>query len=397
MNISDLSRNAYLLCGSLSKKGYMRWFHSFSATQPETGERRVFFIEYLIMNPSLGGDKPILGQLPRNRKKGMRPSYLMMKAGAFGGDGGSVAVQLHQFYPLTELKVALNPFVLQFGENFYSEQYIFGCVDVPHEEARRKSHMTDEGCMAWNLKVRKSIACHSGRLADSFHSAANALETFWHAEGIKAQYQGTVTLDGVTYEVTPQDSYGYADKHWGSSFNAPWLQFGSCRLTSERTGRELKHSALAADGCCPRFLWFRLKRKLLLQLTYEGEDFEFNFSPFSRQCKWNVKRTNKRLIWQIVAQNKDAVIKVTLSSFLGEMMQLHYEDPTGKRPPEVLAGGNGCGKILLYRRMGDGAVDPENAGFEKVAQNSGSQSGKELIDTLYVDNVFCIYSNGDGD
>ncbi len=380
MNISDLSRNAYLLCGSLSKKGYMRWFHSFSAIQPQTGEHRVFFIEYLIMNPSLGSSKPILGQLPKNRKKGIRPSYLMMKAGAFAGNDGSKAIQLHKFYPMTRLKVALNPFVLQFGENFYSEQYIFGCVNVSPKEAQRKSHMTDEGCMEWNLKVRKSIACHTGRLADAFHSAANAQDSFWHGEGIKAQYQGTITLDGVTYEVTPADSYGYADKHWGSCFQAPWMQLSSCRLTSERTGRELKHSAFAADGCCSRFLWFRLKQKLLLQLTYEGEDFEFNFSPFSRQCKWNVKRTGKRLIWQIVGRNADAEIKVTLCSCLTELTKLNYEDPSGHRPSEILAGGNGYGKILLYRRATAGAED----------------GGKELIDTLYLENVLSIYSNGDG-
>lgn len=370
MNISDLSRNAYLLCGSLSKKGYMRWFHSFSGIQPETGERRVFFIEYMIMNPSLGGSKPILGQLPYNRRHGIRPSYLLIKAGAFAGDGGSAALQLHNFYPLTELKIALNPFVMQFGENFYSEQLIRGCVDVSHEEARRKSQMSDEGQMEWDLKVHKAIACHTGRLADAFHSAVNALDCFWHAEGIKTQYSGTVTLDGVTYEITPQDSYGYADKHWGQRFSAPWLQFASCRLTSERTGRELKHSAFAADGCCPRFLWRRLQRKLLLQLTYEGEDFEFNFSPFHQNCKWIIKKTNKRLIWQIVAQNKDAVIKVSLSSLKEDLLSLNYEDPVGRRPKELPGCGNGIGKILLYRRTSE---------------------GKELIDTLNLENVLCIH------
>ncbi len=382
MNISDLSRNAYLLCGSLSKKGYMRWFHSFSAMQPETGERRVFYIEYLIMNPSLGGSKPILGQSPRNRKKGRRPSYLLMKAGAFAGDGGSEAIQLHKYYPLTDLKVALNPFVLQFGNNFYSEQYIFGCVDVTQKEASQRSRMTDEGCLEWNLKVHKSISCHTGRMASPSYSAAGALESFWHGEGIKTQYHGTVTLNGISYEVTPQDSYGYADKHWGSSFPSPWLQLASSRITSERTGRELKHSALAVDGCCPRFLWFHLKRKLLLQLTYEGEDFEFNFSPLGKYCKWHVRQTDNRLIWQIVAHNRDAVIKITLYSLLEEMTELHCEDPTGQLNSQLFAGGSGCGRVLLYRKT------KENS--------SGVEDNKIWIDTLTLENVLYIYGNRDG-
>ena len=369
MNTSDLSRNACLLSGSQSKRGYMRWFHSFCGTQPETGERRTFFIEYMIMNPSLSSNKPILGQLPYNKKRGIRPSYLLLKAGAFAGDGGSASVQLHKFYPLTELKVALNPLIIQYGDNFYSEQHISGCVDVSHEESRRKSHMTDEGQMEWDLEVHKSIACHTGSMADTFHNAVNALDSFWHGEGIKTQYRGTVILNGISYQVTPQDSYGYADKHWGRGFHCPWLQLASCHLSSERTGRELKHSALAIDGCCPGFLRFRLKRKLLLQLTYEGEDFNFNFSPFSKECKWNMKVTNKRLVWQIVARNKDAVVKVTVNSLKENMLGLHYENPDGKRTDGLYGSGSGFGKVLLYRRTAEGG---------------------ELIDTLTVKDALTI-------
>ena len=374
MNTSDLSRNACLLSGSQAKRGCMRWFHSFRGIQPQTGEQRVFFIEYMIMNPSLGGDKPILGQLPYNKKRGIRPSYLLLKAGAFAGGGGSEGVELHQFYPLTELKVALNPLIIQYGDQFYSEQHISGCVDVPYKDSHRKSHMTDEGQMEWDLEVHKSITCHTGHMADRFHSAFNALDSFWHGEGIKTQYRGTVILNGISYQITPQDSYGYADKHWGKGFNRPWLQLASCHFISERTGRELKHSALAIDGCCPRFLWFRLKRRLLLQLTYEGEDFVFNFSPFSKECKWNVKITNRRLVWQIIAQNKDAVIKVTVNSLKEQMMPLNYEDPDAKKPEGLYGGGSGCGKVLLYRRTAE---------------------GKELIDTLTAEDVLTLYEAGE--
>ena len=352
MNKSDLSRNAYLLCGSLSKRGYMRWFHSFSGLQPATGERRVFFIEYLIMNPSLGQNKPVLGQLPYNRRHSIKPSYLMMKVGAFSGDAGSPAVELNAYYPLTELKVAFRPLIMQFGGNFYSEQRIYGCVEVPHDNARRKSHMTNEGYMVWDLEVYKSIACHTGGLANPFLSALSALDTFWHAEGIKAQYRGSVTLNGIPYEITSDDSYGYADKHWGSCFNRPWLQLSSCDLISERTGRKLKNSALAVDGFCPRFLFIPLKRKLLFQLTYEKEDYEFNFSPFRRECKWKLTESNKRFIWQIIAQNKDAVVKLSLCSLRQEMLALHYESPDGVLPDKLLGNGSGIGKILLYRRTG---------------------------------------------
>lgn len=374
MNKSDLSRNAYLLNGSLAKKGYMRWWHSFTGTSSETGDRRVFFIEYLIMNPALGHEEPVLGQLPANRKRKIKPSYVMIKAGAFAGDSGTKAVQLNAFYPMNELKIALNPLVIQTGENFYSENHIYGFINVPHDKARRRSHMCDEGCMEWDLEVHKAISCHTGRIAGPFFCAVKALETFWHGEGIKSLYQGSVTLNGVTYEAVPETSYGYADKHWGRAFNNPWLQLGCCCLTSQRTGKELKHSAIAVDGCRPRFLFLRLKRRLILQLTYEGEDFEINFSrwgTFSR-CKWNRRQTRKRNIWQIASWNKDTIIKITAGCLCEEMMTINYEAPNGTLPKTPLLGtGSADGKILLYRRV---------------------PGGKELIDTLIMKNVFCEFN-----
>lgn len=369
MNKSDLSRNAYLLSGSLSRKGYMRWWHSFSGTCPKTGERKVFFIEFMIMNPALGQDQPVLGQLPSNKKRRIKPSYVMIKAGAFAGSDASPAVQLHSFYPVNSLKIALNPLVIQAGDNFYSENHIYGLVNVPHEEARRRSHMCDEGCMEWDLEVNKSISCHTGRLAGPFFCAVQALETFWHGEGIKTQYRGSVALNGKMYEVEPLESYGYADKHWGRAFNNPWLQLACCRLSSERTGKELKSSALAVDGCCPRFLMFHLRRKLILQLTYEGEDFEINFSHWRPgRCKWTSRQTSKRNILQIAAWHKDYIIKVTAACPVGETLKMNYEAPNGSLPQSsLLATGSASGKVLVYRRT------PE---------------GKELVDTLLMENAF---------
>lgn len=374
MNLSDLSRNAYLLCGSLSKKGYMRWFHSFSGIQPQTGERRVFFIEYMIMNPSLGRERPILGQLPFNRKHGVRPSYVMVKAGSFGGDGGSPAKQLHGFYPITALKIALMPLVIQVGENFYSEQRIYGFVNVTHDQSRRKSYMCDEGSMEWDVELNKSISCHTGRIAGPLYCALNALNTFWHAEGIKTQYRGHVTLDGVTYDVTEEDSFGYADKHWGSRFNDPWFQLASCRITSELTGRTLKHSALAIDGCCPRFFCFPLKKKLLMQLTYEGEDFNFLLTQSRHKSRWKVKVSKKRVQWQVIARNRHSILKLAVSSLQEDMLEMNYEDPRGHKTEfPLLEGGMGNGKLFLYRK---------------------AKGRFELIDTLTLENVFCAYGTG---
>lgn len=373
MNKFDSARNAYMLRGPLAKKGYMRWWHSFTGMQPDTGETRTFFVEYFVINPALGGGQPILGQHPYYKKRGMKPSYVMVKAGVFPDAFGNPGRELHVFYPTDSLRVAQNPLHMEIEDCLFSENHIAGFVEVSQQEARHRCLMTDSGYMEWDLEVYKTIACHTGAVAGPFFSALNALESFWHGEGIRTLFRGTVTLDGVSYEVAPESCYGYADKHWGRNFNKPWLQLASCHLTSGRTGKELKHSALAIDGCCPKFLWFPLRRRLMIQLTYTGEDFEFHFAKpgtFCR-CKWKVKETNKRFIWHIMAQNKTAIIKISGSCTKTEMMSLNYEAPDGSRSKLPLhAGGMGVGTIELYRRI---------------------PGGRQLIDTLKMDNAFCEY------
>lgn len=374
MNRSDLDRNAYMLRGSLSKRGYMRWYHSFQGVQPDTLNTRTFFIEYQIINPALGAEQPILGQHPYFKKRGMKPSYVLVKAGSFPTASES-GIQLNAFYPITSLKTTKDPFIFQAEECFYSENHIYGSVEVTRAEARHSSFMTDAGYMEWDLEVHKAVACHMGILASPFFTAIGALTSFWHGEGIRTFYQGHISLNGIPYEVVPETCWGYADKRWGCGFNRPLLHLATNHLTSERTGRELKHSALVVDGCCPRLFFLPLRRRLLIQLTYMGEDFEFHFSVPRNpaRCKWKTKETNKRYIWQIKAHNKNALIKISMSCTKAQLMEMHYESPDGKLPATpLLNGGAGIGTVKIYRR------------FARELQ---------LLDTLSLKNALCEYQH----
>lgn len=372
MNQSDLTRNAYMLRGSLAKKGYCRWWHSFSGVQPETGETRTFFVEFYVINPGLGGEQPILGQHPYYKKRGLKPSYVCIKAGVFPDAQGQGGKQLHAFYPISSLKTTPSPLVMQVEDCFYSENRITGFIDVSPEEAKHRCFMSDAGTMEWDLEVYKAVSCHTGLLSGPLFRFFNALDSYWHGEGIKSFFRGFVTLDGVSYEVQADTSCGYCDKHWGRDFNKPWIQLSSGSLTSERTGKELRHSVLALNGCCPRFLFLPMRRKLMIQLSYMGEDFDFGLKPFVlSRCKWETKETNKRFIWHVIAKNKNAVIKISGSCTKEQMLHLQYENPDGlKSRLPLWAGSDGIGTIQLYRR---------------------TPGGRELLDTLRMKNLLCEY------
>ena len=202
MNLSDLKRNAYMLRGSDAKRGYMRWWHSFQGICPTTQETRTFFVEYSILNPALGTSQPILGQHPYYKRHGLKPSYLCIKAGVFPEPGDS-GLQLQAYYPLTSLQVVQDPFYMQFEDCVYSGNRISGSIDISDEVARHRSLTTDAGSFIWDLEVHKAVACHTGYIANAFFIAVHALARFWHGEGIRTFFRGTVILNGVTYEVTP--------------------------------------------------------------------------------------------------------------------------------------------------------------------------------------------------
>ena len=77
-------KNRWMLTGEFAKQGYDWWWHSLTAIDEETGKEKPFFFEYFTCSPKRGGKEPVFGQLPENKKKGKKPSYLMVKAGMWG-------------------------------------------------------------------------------------------------------------------------------------------------------------------------------------------------------------------------------------------------------------------------------------------------------------------------
>lgn len=277
-NQSDINRDQWMLSGRFRKKGYDWWWHSFTATDTETKEEVPFFVEFFTINPGLGGKAPILGQDPV--KRGNRPSYLMLKAGCWGKQ----KVQLHRFYGWDEVKISFNPkqgYQIEAPEAFASETKLTGHIVVSQEQAKNPEFMSDAGEITFSLKLKKEITFNVGYGAGSFFRFLKAFDMYWHAEGIKTLVEGTITLDGRTYEVKPETSFGYSDKNWGSDFTTPWVWLSSNDIYSHREKRRLENSAFDIGGGRPVVFHVPLNRKLLGVFDLEGsEKPEFNFSKF---------------------------------------------------------------------------------------------------------------------
>ena len=299
-NISDLTRDQWMLRGPLAKKGYDWWWHSLTAENAETGEKKAFYVEFFTCNPGKAKKKPVIvWNDEAKQKRGIRPSYLMVNVGFWGEEHA----QLHRFFSWDDVKIrAYAPYKIVAGDCYCSETLTRGSVTVtPEEAAQHPEWMSDAGSMSWNLEIDKEIAFHVGYGAGEFFRRINAFEMFWHAEGMATEYQGHVIWNGRRYVVRPDDCFGYADKNWGKDFTSPWVWLSSCNLTSELTGKQLLGSVFDIGGGCPKVGPIALPRQLLSAFWYEGQAFEFNFSKFWTFCRTNFdcKETDTQIIWHV--------------------------------------------------------------------------------------------------
>jgi hypothetical protein len=364
-NKHDISRNQCQLFWHQAEKGYDWWWHSFTGHHAETGEEKAFFIEYFLCNPLHGSDKPSFGRL------GETPSYLMVKAGSWGED----AAQLHRFFGWKQAEIDMGiPFVIRADDCYASEDRISGSVMVSEEEAAsHPEYMCESGSMKWDLKVNKKVAFNVGYGAGRLFRELQLFEMFWHAEGMKSEFEGEVIWNGERYVVTPQTCYGYADKNWGKDFTSPWVWLSSNNLTSEITGKKLEDSVFDIGGGCPKVGPIALKRKLLSAFWYEGKPYEFNFSKFWTLCRteFECTETDNQIIWHVDQRTWKHRMIADITCEKKDMLLVNYESPDGaKRHNRLWNGGNGKGTIQLFE-------------------------GERLIDRIHAENIGCEYGEYD--
>lgn len=237
--------------------------------------------------------------------------------------------------------------------------------------------MCDAGEMRWDLHLHKDIAFNVGPGASRPLRDAEAFQMYWHAEGMKTAYKGEVCYQGEKYRISPETSYGYADKNWGSDFTSPWVWLSSNCLTSKKTGKKLTNSVFDIGGGRPKIYFVALDRRLLGVMYYEGREFDFNFSklPLQVHTKFSFKEDDDFCYWHIRQENIDAVMDTKVKCRKQDMLFVNYEAPDGeKRYSRLWNGGNGEGIIRLYERRGEEL---------------------ELIDEILATHVGCEYGEYD--
>ena len=299
----------------------------------------------------------------------------MVKAGCWGPG----KMQLHRFFDLNNVSIhSKAPYSIKSDDCLASEKRLKGSIHITKEESlSHPEWMCDYGDIEWDLQIDKKIAYTVGYGAGSILRYLKAFEMYWHAEGMKTLYSGTIKANGKKYIVKKESSYGYADKNWGSNFTSPWVWLSSNCMYSKKYGRKLTNSVFDIGGGKPKICGIALDRKLLGGIYYEGREYEFNFSKFwtGSKTKFNSEETDDEIRWSVIQENSKAIMITKIRCKKKDMLFVNYESPDGmKRHNRLWNGGNGYGVIYLYKKKG---------------------FTKELIDEIKVSHVGCEYGEYD--
>ena len=273
----------------------------------------------------------------------------MVKAGCWGDDHS----QLHRFFAWKDVNIhGAAPYRIEAADCLASEDILRGSICIsPEETAEHPEWMCDAGNLSWDLTVDKQIAFNVGYGASRPLRDAEAFAMYWHAEGMKTLYSGTVLWNGKKYNVVPEKSFGYADKNWGRDFTSPWVWLASSCLRSKKTGKMLENSVFDIGGGRPEIYFVPLDRRLLGAFCYEGKEYDFNFSHLwlNVKTKFSFEEREEEVIWHVCQENLHALMKTEIHCLKKDMLLVNYEAPDGsKKHNRLWNGGNGWGTVLLY-------------------------------------------------
>ena len=382
----NTSSEHYMLKGSLRKNGFDRWRLVTVGRETETGEERVFFIEFYIVNPLLSPEECVLGFKSRvsvnteedlhaalagtasvkkiKSEELVQPSFAMVRAGYLATNGR----QINGYFPSNQIQTGKTDLLVKVGtdeSNYCSltTSSTYGTVAVSLEEANEQPELlSHSGKISWNLHYSRKL---------SFSPDLKTSAYTWAVNGAYTEFEGKIIYNMHEYIVTPEKSFGYIDKMWGHEPPSPFFHLHSSNLTSIINGKKLDNSCFVVQG--------EYNSSLSVLLSLNGKDVTFNASKakgyeinygFSQMPD---DEDGVKYHWSVSVSNRSYVVDIDAYCDTKAMFLRDYECPEGNRKVLRLAGGGtGTGELRLYKKI---------------------RKNLELIEQVHVANIVCEYGN----
>ncbi len=392
MASQKINRNErYMLKGRLRREGFDHWRLVTSGTSSVTGEERVFFIEFYVVNPSISPDECILGFKNRSQiseedlhsalagtlsardveaEKYVQPSFVMVKAGIFKQNGK----QMNNYFPSKFISLGGAELLFKVGSNesntcVLTTSSTYGSVSVSDSDiAEHPELLCQSGSMSWNLHYEKEV---------TFPDYRNS-QICWAVPGAKTSVEGKIVFDGEEFVVTPKKSNGYFEVYWGKTHLDQYYHMSGSRMFSLNTGKPLENSCFTVKGTCDgvvavmvsvegRKYCFSVDQAKKLELTYE-------FTEIPDEDEGDVK-----FHWSVSISDKKYVVDIDGFCNDKAMFLRDYECPEGKRKVLRVAGaGTGTGELKVFKKIKKALEQIEYARIENMVCEYGGIEFPEI-------------------
>ncbi|MBO4320314.1 MAG: hypothetical protein J5857_07575, partial [Treponema sp.] len=360
----NTSTERYMLKGSLRKNGFDRWRLVTTGRDNESGEERVFFIEFYVVNPLLSPEECVLGFKSRvnnseedlhaalagtasakklKSEELVQPSFVMVKAGFLSTNGR----QINGYFPSSQIQIGKSDLLFKVGSdesNYCSltTSSTYGTVSVTQEEANEQPELlSHSGKITWNLRYNRKLAFGPDLKTGSYS---------WAVNGAYTEFEGKIVYNLHEYTVTPEKSFGYIDKIWGHDLPTPFFHLHSSNMTSIINGRQLEKSCFVVQG--------EYNSSLSVMLGLNGKDIVFNAAKANGyDINYNFSQMpdeedGVKYHWSVSVSNRSYVIDIDVYCDMKAMFLRDYECPDGNRKVLRLAGGGtGTGELRLYKKV----------------------------------------------
>ena len=360
MNKSYIIKDRFMLEKDLGKNGYDLWNHIFVGKSENTGKEKTFYVLFIAINPDIEKEKVIVLNKHNEAdiQKDIKPSYLLVKAGCIGKED----YQFNRYFAWKDIKIDYDEkegFNINALDCLCTEKKLVGSIDItPEFNSKHLEYMSDIGKIEWNLNINKLI---TSNIEDNLISILGK-EIGYHAEGLKTEYDGCITLNGEKYNVIADESIGFSEKRWGKKLVKPIISLTSNKVSSNLTNEKLVNVAfnVIIDD----------KKRLLTDVYYAGRNLEFISNKINEK-NLSLKEDDKYIVWNIRQESKKFIVEIKICAQKEDVSIMTFEEPNGKLN-DILNTANGFGEVDIYRK----------------------EKNKEIIiDSLEVRNAFCRYEN----
>lgn len=358
----NLKNNSFKLSGPFRKNGMDKWFYFFHAVSSVTGEDNAFFIELQIINPNnckenisfstgnsiitdVGGpsSEELASMLYHNNQEKeksenseKKAAYVAVRAGIFGKN----AKYINNYFSMKDFTLDKKNHELSLPGFLFSENKLKGKVYNSQETVlNHPEYFSQSGSISWDINFERMFDFPKGQSKKPY---------FWIVTGADTAYSGTITVDGIIYNIMPMKCSGYTDKNWGFDIPRPFLHLSSSNLVSLISGKKVHHQSFSIQGA--------YNNKLAACINVLSD--RLTFLPNQKyECIWENTQTpqngeEENIHCTISFTNKKYVIDLDAYCKTSEMSVKTYESLTNYgKIFKLLENGNATGELRIYKKI----------------------------------------------